>query len=48
MSEEQEIRKLVEQIQEASRQVQRQFMPELERIRERQRDRAIEHPAIER
>jgi hypothetical protein len=48
MSEENEIRKLVEQIQSASKEIKRQFAPELERIRDRQRERSMEHPEIER
>jgi hypothetical protein len=48
MSEESEIRKLVEQIQRASEETKIQFDPELERIRDRQRERSLEHPEMER
>lgn len=48
MSEEAEVRKLVEQIQRASVDTQRKVAPELERIWERQRERSIEHPEMER
>jgi hypothetical protein len=48
MSEEAEIRKLVEQIQKASRETKIKYTPELERIMDRQRERSMEHPEIDR
>jgi hypothetical protein len=43
MSDEAEIRKLVQEIQDASKDVKMRFSPELERIRDRQRERSVEH-----
>ena len=48
MSEEAEIRKLVRQIQMASQETKVKFSPELERIRDRQRERSVEHQELER
>jgi hypothetical protein len=48
MSEEAEIRKLVQQIQMASQETKIKFSQELERIRDRQRERSVEHQELER
>jgi hypothetical protein len=48
MSEEAEIRKLVQQIQMASQETKIKFSSELERIRDRQRERSVEHQELER
>jgi hypothetical protein len=48
MSEEAEIRKLVQQIQMASQETKIKLLPELERIRDRQRELSVEHQELER
>ena len=48
MSEEAEIRKLVRQIQTASQETKIKLSPEFERIRDRQRERSVEHQELER
>jgi hypothetical protein len=48
MSEEEEIRKLVQEIQRASQETKLKFGPELARIRDQQRARALEQPERER